>query len=269
MTALQKNLSFRPSLDTLEDRSLMTAASWSAGVLTLTGSTGSDRIHVRTMGSQVTVDGFTGGVPVSQVRQIRIDGQAGDDVIAVDLPATLAAKVVAVGGTGRDSLVASSMARPGSYSGFETYFNTGMYTGERTAVDTSFSGIRGEFEVDAPSTQRYNCIAWSLGITNQWINPPTSWADADRLNGMYGYRRMSTLDYSLAPGYEKIVLYGKVDAYGRVTEFTHQARQLPDGSWTSKLGSLGQVRHTCPDALDGNSYGVPVAVYYRYNPNFH
>src|SRR5262245_10458822 len=206
MTALQKNLAFRPSLDTLEDRSLLTTASWSAGVLTLTGTSGSDRIHVRALGSQVTVDGFTGSIPVTQVRQIQIDGKAGNDVIAVDMPATLAARTAVAGGDGRDSLVASSLARPGYYAGFETYFDTAMYPGERGAVDSSFGGIRGEFEVDAPSTQRYNCIAWSLGITTQWINPPTTWAGCDQLNGMYGYRRMSTLDYSLVAGYEKIVL---------------------------------------------------------------
>ena len=79
---------------------------------------------------------------------------------------------------------------------------------------------------------------------------------------------MSTLNFSRVSGYEKVVLYGKVNSMGQVTEFTHQARQLQDGTWTSKLGAAAMIRHVTPDTLDGNLYGVPVAVYYRYNPAF-
>jgi hypothetical protein len=271
MTAT-KSFAFRPALDALEDRSLMSVtAGWSGGVLSLTGSSAADRIHLRESGGRVTVDGFTGSVASSQIRQIRIDGKAGDDVVTLDLMSGTAAKASVVGGSGRDALIFGSRARPGGYSGFETYFDTATYSGERWKVDSWFPRIRGEFEVDNTSTGIYNCIAWSLGVTNKWINPPKSLAEADKLNGQYGYKRMSGLNFSLTPFTEKVALYALKDASGRITSFTHQARQLPDGSWTSKLGKGPLIRHVNPDALDGNGpddYGVPVAVYSRFNPNF-
>ena len=50
---------------------------------------------------------------------------------------------------------------------------------------------------------------------------------------------------------------------GKNWEPTHGARQLFDGSWSSKLGNLPLVRHLEPSDLDGGVYGVPIAVYTR------
>jgi hypothetical protein len=52
------------------------------------------------------------------------------------------------------------------------------------------------------------------------------------------------------PGYEKIALYEKAGVP------THAARQLPDGRWTSKLGSAHDIAHSL-DALTGTVYGAP------------
>jgi hypothetical protein len=237
-------------------------------VLAVTGTDRADRIHLRESAGSITLDGFTGSIPSSAIKRIVVDARGGDDAVALDLTAGVAARASVQGGAGRDSLLCGSRARPGGYAGFESYLDTSLYGSERWGVDAAFANLRGEFEVQSPSTSRYNCIAWSLGITSQWINPKKTLAEFDQLNGQYGYRRMSTLDFSRAFGYEKIVLYGKKDAFGRVTEYTHQARQLPDGTWTSKLGGMAQVRHVTPDTLNGSAYGVPVAVYYRFNPNF-
>ena len=50
-------------------------------------------------------------------------------------------------------------------------------------------------------------------------------------------------DGSLEPGYEKIALYAFVG------HFTHVARQLEDGRWSSKLGNLELVVHPSPASL--------------------
>src|SRR5437016_5479833 len=50
---------------------------------------------------------------------------------------------------------------------------------------------------------------------------------------------------------------------GTVKEITHAALQEPDGSWASKLGNLPLIRHANPYAVDGPTYGVPVATYVR------
>ena len=129
----------------------------------------------------------------------------------------------------------------------------------------AFPYLGSNFEVWAPATKRFNCIAWSIGITRQWVWPGKKVAHFDRLYGRFGYKRIRQLDYRVRPGYQKIVLYGKVKYYRgrRIIECTHGARQLADGTWTSKLGSLPLVRHLTPGALNGPSYGRPIAVYVK------
>ena len=65
--------------------------------------------------------------------------------------------------------------------------------------------------------------------------------------GTLGYRPCD--DGSLEPGYEKVVLYES--SAGKVT---HAARQLPNGRWTSKLGSQEDISHDAY-ALEGAAYG--------------
>lgn len=37
--------------------------------------------------------------------------------------------------------------------------------------------------------------------------------------------------------------------------YTHVARQLTDGKWTSKLGQLEDIVHSTVDAIAGSDYG--------------
>jgi hypothetical protein len=54
---------------------------------------------------------------------------------------------------------------------------------------------------------------------------------------------------SLVAALEKIVIYGKANG-----DWTHAARQLADGSWTSKLGGREDIRHFSPDDLVCEDY---------------
>jgi hypothetical protein len=98
------------------------------------------------------------------------------------------------------------------------------------------------FTETSPATPEYNCIAWAAGQTDVCWWPDEFqvgyWPDGVprvvALGAFYqafesiGYVRCA--DGQLEAGFEKIALYwldGKP---------THAARQLPDGSWTSKLG---------------------------------
>ena len=264
-----KRLSQALACTQLETREVPTVtAGFGSGTLTLRGDGAADHIRVHERSGRVTVDGFTGSVAVSQIRSVVIDGGAGNDVVVLDVGRSLATKVTARGGTGTDAVVGDFGARFAQVNGFEQALNSAARAGSRGWVDSSFGKIKGEFEVTGDATSQYNCIAWSLGVTSRWINPPATLGTCDQLNAQYGYYRMNGLDFSRHSGYEKVVLYGKKNAAGQITEFTHQARQLRDGTWTSKLGRGVQIRHVTPDALDGNSYGVPVAVYFRYNQNF-
>ncbi len=125
----------------------------------------------------------------------------------------------------------------------------------------------GRFEVLSSHTAAdkktgYNCIAHTIRVYNRWVWPGKKLADFDRLYRSYGYKRIRKMDYSFETDLDKIVLYGKVKKNGGI-ECTHGARQLADGTWTSKLGTGPLIRHSTPAALRGPSYGRPIAVYVK------
>lgn len=114
----------------------------------------------------------------------------------------------------------------------------------------------------SPATGGYNCIAWAAGKQDRnWWPSPTK-------DGYWppGFRKGKSLrvfsavflrqgyvpcdDGALVDGIEKVCLY--TDANGDVT---HMARQLPDGKWTSKLGTSVDIEHSAPEVLDGGAYG--------------
>jgi hypothetical protein len=57
---------------------------------------------------------------------------------------------------------------------------------------------------------------------------------------------------SLEVGFEKVALYGSSLFY------THAARQLASGKWTSKLGRSEDIEHDTPDDVAGGLYGEVV-----------
>jgi len=59
-------------------------------------------------------------------------------------------------------------------------------------------------------------------------------------------------DESPEEGYEKVALCG----FGFY--YTHAARQLPNGRWTSKLGKAEDIEHESPDDVAGGLYGEAV-----------
>jgi hypothetical protein len=130
-----------------------------------------------------------------------------------------------------------------------------------------FPQLLSNFQVLAAPTKTYNCIAYTLGYKDRWINPITS-SGPNKLAGMdhryaqEGYHRLSTLDFSLQRGYQKVVVYATV-SNGVIQNVTHGAIQQTDGSWNSKLGANALIKNLSPYDLAGGLYGVPVAVYIR------
>lgn len=115
-------------------------------------------------------------------------------------------------------------------------------------------------------TDSYNCIAWAAEDTKNFWNPVPD------LPGYYwpegipreetveawtlafqtiGYEPCETSDFE--QGFKKIAIYSKNDTA------THMARQLPDGSWTSKIGVFEDIKHYALASLRGPSYGNAVA----------
>ena len=64
-------------------------------------------------------------------------------------------------------------------------------------------------------------------------------------------------DGLLEIGYEKVAIFAVRDMGGSLTP-THAAKQLRDGSWSSKLGDFEDIEHPALDAVNGPTYGTAV-----------
>jgi len=124
------------------------------------------------------------------------------------------------------------------------------------------------YEITSPRDHSYNCIAWAAGDTTRWWWPTdqsywppglasreTVEAFVELFRGM-GYERCD--DTSLEAGWEKIAIYAREG-----NRPTHAARQLPDGTWTSKLGRDVDITHGSLEALHSGVYGDPVVIMRR------
>jgi hypothetical protein len=69
-------------------------------------------------------------------------------------------------------------------------------------------------------------------------------------------------DGVLETAFERVALYADLGGTP-----THAARQLPDGSWTSKLGEDIDISHAHPAVLNGPLYGSVVQFLRRPRPN--
>ena len=119
----------------------------------------------------------------------------------------------------------------------------------------------------SPSNKIYNCIAWAAGNIDDWWQPGVFWpipAGRDdcgirileEVFSSLGYEDCG-MDFSLESGTEKVAIYGYM------LEYTHAARQLPNGKWTSKLGRGEDIEHDTPDDVSGGIYGEVVQIMRR------
>ena len=65
-------------------------------------------------------------------------------------------------------------------------------------------------------------------------------------------------DFGSEIGIEKVAIFADEDLLP-----THAARQLEDGTWTSKLGEEEDIMHVRLDHVSGRIYGLPVLVMRR------
>lgn len=123
------------------------------------------------------------------------------------------------------------------------------------------------YRVTSPATSDYNCIAWCANDTAHWWQPGVYWP-ASAVENDFGIAALEAafqslgfadcgLDNSLELDCEKIALYGSGAFY------THAARQLPSGKWTSKLGRDVDIEHESPERLAGGIYGEVVEIMKR------
>jgi hypothetical protein len=118
------------------------------------------------------------------------------------------------------------------------------------------------------SLDNYNCIAWAAHDVKHgfwWPLNNGHWPIREReLTISCFVKAFESLGYHrcgnsrLEWAYEKVALYAIAD------EPKHMARQLRDGSWTSKCGDWEDLRHLTLDAVESygprpfGEYGAPV-----------
>ncbi len=128
-------------------------------------------------------------------------------------------------------------------------------------MDDLFPLLRSEgFTPTSVATAAYNCIAWAAGATDAWWWPDPAFThhwplDVPRTATLSAFfAAFALLGYEpadhgeLEQGHEKVAFYALNGAP------QHAARQLPDGTWTSKLGPNIDIAHTLR-GLEGPAYG--------------
>lgn len=116
------------------------------------------------------------------------------------------------------------------------------------------------YRLTSEETIEYNCVAWITGVTNRWIDfyyTQDGDIEIDQSGKKYA-EYFKTFGFeecnagNLEEGVEKIAIYED-----NRNEFTHVARQLADGKWTSKMGELEDIEHLNLEALADKLYGKP------------
>lgn len=116
--------------------------------------------------------------------------------------------------------------------------------------------------IASPQQWKYNCVAWALDFKDRWMEPSPAgvWPvdeegfTIDAYSKMFAHFGFEKCANGIKErGFAKIVLYGDDS-----NTFSHVAKQLPGGKWSSKLGELSDVKHASPDVLISPRYGRPV-----------
>jgi hypothetical protein len=134
----------------------------------------------------------------------------------------------------------------------------------RAMLELAFPGLRSTpWEITSRKTQRYNCIAWAAGETAiRWdLVQGAHWPQGvkKRLGIAYliaaymtvGFEVCSDAEATYDPDFDTIVVYQQSG------DWTHAAKLLSNGMWSSKLGDGEDISHATPDALNCPSYGTP------------
>ena len=119
--------------------------------------------------------------------------------------------------------------------------------------------------VTSGPTRRYNCFAWTAGVTNrrwepdpqgQYYWPPNAPRQYTTDAFVRAYEAVGfglCFSGALEDGIEKMAIF--VESRNGILVPTHAALQLASGAWTSKLGDLEDISHATEASVTGGVYG--------------
>jgi hypothetical protein len=139
-------------------------------------------------------------------------------------------------------------------------------------LETIFPNLNSEnYRITSPPDINYNCVGWAFEEMDRcwWPEPSEQyyWPEeiemAETMDAFVavcrrsGYELCETSEFET--GYERLAIYAGTDQVP-----THLARQLPNGSWTSKIGDLEDIQHRLKGLEGLNSrYGRVVRIVRR------
>jgi hypothetical protein len=139
----------------------------------------------------------------------------------------------------------------GTYSFLEERMARPMTAAEKQRFRGYFPSLNVDQAVVTGETSTvYNCISWTVGVTDRWLWPGSSIGDFDNLYRGFGFVRAGD---------------GPIAAWGHSTSnMTHGSISGPGHGprWESKCGSDLRIQHGLNE-LVGSSYGRVVAFYRR------
>ena len=117
-----------------------------------------------------------------------------------------------------------------------------------------------DYDVIDRFTRTYNCIAYTIGVTNRWVwnevdfnkDGTSAYTEFIRFYELHGYT--PTANESEAD----VCIYGFINA-GSI-DVKHGSRKQ-NGYWYSKMGSGDLLRHNKMDVFRNSSYGEPLLMF--------
>lgn len=114
-----------------------------------------------------------------------------------------------------------------------------------------------DYAVTSAPTSQYNCFAWVLGRTDDWVQA----GDPERLDVLLELLHEAGFETCENASFESDMV--KVAVFADSLGPTHAARQLASERWTSKLGNWEDIEHENLGCLEGDFYGSVVALLRR------
>lgn len=130
---------------------------------------------------------------------------------------------------------------------------------QESNIESYFPNLE-TWSVTGPATGSYNCIAWSVGITDEWLWPGSTVQDFDAFYASYGWSVSANGNREYRK--RKIGLYAD---NSDPNDCTHGSRETHDCGWDeSKLGGLERIMHIRSE-LEGGYYGNVIRYYEKYD----
>lgn len=129
----------------------------------------------------------------------------------------------------------------------------------KAAIEDRFPKLAANgYSLTSVPTDAYNCVAWVARDVQQWWAPGVDgyhWPLSSQEDSLDNFVALfNSLGFQECPDGALVSDTEKIAIYGSNDEFEHVAFQRFDGTWSSKLGELGDIRHDQANSICGAGF---------------